>query len=138
MTQFFIVDTNVIVAGLLSQRADSPTVRLLDGMIDGSLMFLLSPELLAEYRSVLLRPRIAVAHRLNETEVDAFLAEITANAIWREPPAAPVMAPDSGDTHLWALLSCEPNAVLITGDALLLQNPPNDRVVMRPNEFFAD
>jgi uncharacterized protein len=137
MTRLLIVDTNVLVAGLLTRRPESPTVRLLDSMLDGSLLFLLSPALLAEYRAVLLRPKIAMAHRLSETEVDVLLTEITANAIWREPHVTTVAAPDVGDTHLWALLACEANAVLITGDGLLLQNPPDGRVVIRPGGFYA-
>jgi putative PIN family toxin of toxin-antitoxin system len=137
MTRLFIIDTNVLIAGLLSRRADSPTVRLLDAMLDGSLMFLLSPDLLAEYRAVLLRPRISAAHGLSEAEVDDLLTEITANAIWREPQTTCMVPPDAGDAHLWALLSCEENAVLITGDELLLQNPLHGRVVIRPGEFFA-
>lgn len=137
MTRLLIVDTNVLVAGLLTRRADSPTARLLDSMLDGSLLYLLSPALLAEYRAVLLMPRIASAHGLAETEVDALLTEITANAIWREPQAAAVTAPDADDTHLWALLACEANAVLLTGDALLLQNPPDGRVVIRPGDYYA-
>jgi len=136
MTRLFIVDTNVLIAGLLTRRPDSPTVRLLDAMLDGSLMFLLSPELLAEYRAVLLRPRIASIHGLSESDVDALLTEITANAIWREPQPQPTPAPDSGDAHLWALLACEANAALITGDELLLRNPLKGRLVIRPGDFF--
>lgn len=138
MTRLLIVDTNVLVAGLLTPRAESPTARLLDSMLDGSLFFLLSPALLAEYRAVLLRPRIAVAHGLAESDVDALLLEITANALWREPQAAEVTAPDDGDAHLWALLACEVDAVLITGDALLLHAPLDGRAVIRPSEYFAD
>jgi hypothetical protein len=83
----WVVDTNVLVAALLTAQADSPTARTLDAMLDGSLMFVLSPALLAEYRAVLLRPRLAQRHGLTEAEVDELLATITANAIWREPHA---------------------------------------------------
>ena len=53
MTRLYIIDTNVLVAGLLTGQADSPTARLLDSMLNGSLMFLLSPALLAAWRTVL-------------------------------------------------------------------------------------
>ena len=46
-----ILDTNVFVAGLLSQEKSSPTVRILDGMLLGVFAYLLSPALLSEYRS---------------------------------------------------------------------------------------
>ena len=141
MTRLYIIDTNVLVAGLLTGQADSPTARLLDSMLNGSLMFLLSPALLAEYRGVLIRPKLVAAHRLAAEEVDTLLAHITANAIWREPPISdevPHVAPDAGDTHLWALMHCEVNAALITGDQLLLNKPYPGRVVLQPRDFWLD
>jgi len=53
-----VIDTNVVVSGLLTSLAASPTVRILDGMLVGAFRFLLSVELLAEYRAVLLRQKI--------------------------------------------------------------------------------
>lgn len=131
-----IVDTNVFVAGLLAQEKGSPTVRILDGMLLGSFVYLLSPALLSEYRSVCLRPKISALHRLSEEAIDAVLTEITANAIWRDPVNESA-APDPGDNHLWNLLEAESAAVLITGDKLLLGNPPSDRQVLSPKGFVA-
>jgi predicted nucleic acid-binding protein len=139
MTRLYIVDTNVLVAGLLTTQADSPTARLVDPMLNGSLMFLLSPALLAEYRGVLIRPKLVAAHRLNTEEMDDLLSHITANAVWREPlisNESPHVAPDAGDTHLWALMHCEPNAALVTGDQLLLNNPYPGRVVLPPRDLW--
>lgn len=141
MTRFYIVDTNVVVASLITGQANSPTARLLNSMLDGSLIFVLSPALLAEYGGVLMRPKLVAAHRLNSGEVDELLAHITANAIWREPSVAndaPYVAPDQGDTHLWILMHCEPNAVLITGDQLLLSNPYPGRLVMQARDFWQE
>lgn len=131
MSQPVVVDTNVLVSGLLSREPDSPLAAILDGMINGSFTFLLSPLLLAEYRAVLLRPRVQHYHGLSVREVDAILTEIAANGIWREPvQAAP--APDSGDDHLWRLLSAVPGSILVTGDRLLLRNPPEHASVLSP------
>ena len=57
-----IVDTNVVIAGLLSSRKDSPVSLILDAMLDGRLLFLLSPSLLTEYHQVLLRPKLVKLH----------------------------------------------------------------------------
>jgi predicted nucleic acid-binding protein len=104
---------------------------ILDAMLSGSLLYLLSPELLAEYRSVLLRPKPTKLHGLAEAEADRLLVELTANAMWREPkPASP--APDRGDDHLWALLGAYAGSILITGDRLLLENPPTRSSVISP------
>lgn len=127
----FIVDTNVVVAGLITAPGESPVAAILDSMLSGRLFYLISPALLQEYRTVLLRPRIAKLHGLGETEIDDLLMELTANAIWREPHrSAP--APDRGDDHLWALLAAYENSILVTGDRLLQANPPPDSHVISP------
>ena len=53
-----IVDTSVLVAGLLTRDPTRPTAWFVDAMLKGRLMYLLSPALLEEYRRVLLRPKI--------------------------------------------------------------------------------
>ena len=57
-----IVDTNVVVAGLLTARADSPVARVLDDMLATVFPFAISDALLAEYRTVLRRPSLRKAH----------------------------------------------------------------------------
>jgi len=81
----FVVDTNAVIAGLMTDAGRSPVAWILDAMLSGSLRYLLSPERLAEYRSVLLRPKLTKLHGLAEVAVDRLLAELTANAMWREP-----------------------------------------------------
>jgi len=125
----FVVDTNVVVAGLITGADRSPVALIMDAMLSGSLLYLLSPELLAEYRSVLLRPKLTKLHGLTEAEVDRLLVELTANAMWREPKPA---SPARGDDHLWALLNAYAGSILITGDRLLLENPPARSSVISP------
>jgi len=131
--RIFIIDTNVLVAGLITSDSNSPTCGVLDAMLGGSLLYLLSEELLREYRNVLLRPKISRLHGLNESEVDQLLTEITANAIWRDPPPdTNHNSPDPQDTHLWALLASEPTAILITGDQMLIEKPRPRSSVISP------
>ncbi len=126
MNRAAVVDTNIVVSGLLTSDPGSPTAVVLDGMLSGRFPFLLSEELLAEYRAVLLRPAIRKAHELSERQVDAILIAIVANAIIREPVRSDT-APDRGDQHLWDLFTADASAILITGDALLLRKPPRGR-----------
>ncbi|MBE0511387.1 MAG: putative toxin-antitoxin system toxin component, PIN family [Gammaproteobacteria bacterium] len=133
----FIIDTNVLIAGLLSTQENSPTSRILDGMLNGTLIYLLSPDLLREYRAVLLRPKLRALHKLTESEIDQVLTEITANAIWHEPKVQHQQgAPDPGDQHLWNLLASERHAVLVTGDQLLIQHPHPGSSVISPASFI--
>ncbi|MEI6355377.1 MAG: putative toxin-antitoxin system toxin component, PIN family [Methylococcus sp.] len=137
MPSLYIIDTNVLVAGLISSNPASPPVRILDAMLNGEIIYVLSPDLLAEYRAVLLRPRISKIHRLAVDEVEVLLTEIAGNAVWREPDLeSKLWAPDPGDDHLWHLLDLEPPAILITGDRLLLTNPPVGRSLITPAGYF--
>jgi len=131
MPRLFIIDTNVLVAGLISTVNTAPTVQILDAMLKGSILYVVSPALLQEYRTVLLRPKLRKLHGLPEPEVDHLLVEITANSIWREP-ALSHQAPDSGDNHLCDLLLHAVDTILVTGDLLLLDSAPKDRLVITP------
>jgi len=130
------IDTNVVVAGLLTGSSESPTAKILDGMRSGAFPFLLSTELLAEYRKVLLRGKIRSLHGLSEQDVDLLLTVIAANAIVREPEAR-TGAPDAKDDHLWSLLQSEAKTVLVTDDHALAKSPPLKSAVLSPREFVA-
>lgn len=126
MSGRLLVDTNVVVAGLLTRDPASPTRALLDAMLGGRVGFLLSELLLAEYRAVLLRPKIAALHGLTEDEIDELLVQLAANAV------IAVIADEissqaelssgrgaAGDDHLVAILGSVPDALLVTGDLRL-------------------
>jgi putative PIN family toxin of toxin-antitoxin system len=139
VSSVFIIDTNVVVAGLLASHAESPVVRILDGMLRASFRFVVSEALLAEYRSVLLRPKLLKLHRLTALEVDVVLTDLARHAIVLPvplPTAAP-LAPDPGDQFLWNLLTSREDLLLVTGDKLLLQAGPLQKRVMAPQTFVA-
>ena len=127
----FVVDTNVLVADLFTGTNHSPVAMIPDAMISGRLVYLMSPELLDEYRAVILRPKLTALHGLSEVDVDCLFVETAANAIWREPHPTS-SAPDPGDDHLWALLDNFSGNILITGDRLLIEHPPVGSWVISP------
>ena len=129
-----VIDTNIVVSGLITADADSPAASILDRMLKGEIPYLLSEELLSEYAAVLCRPNIARLHQLGDAGIDTLLADIVANAVWREPASLEV-APDAGDNHLWRLLAAEYGSILVTGDKLLLRNPPANRSVISPRNY---
>ena len=137
MNSVFIIDTNVLVAGLLTSRADSPVARILDGMLRPSFRFALSEALLAEYRGVLLRPKLSRLHQLAESEIDTILTTLTRHAIVLPVPPQPnaLVARDIGDQFLWDLLTSREDLMLITGDTLLQQTGPLQARVMAPLKF---
>jgi len=129
-----VIDTNVVVSGVLTRLAISPTARILDGMLTGRFRYLLSIELLAEYRQVLLRPKIRRRHRLSEAEVDVLLTEIAANGIVLELEGSGRERRRRGDEHLWELLAAG-DSVLVTGDQKLIDEPAGGARVMSARDF---
>ena len=136
-TRVAVVDTNVVVSGILTSDIDAPTSRILDSMLSGTLRFALSIGLLEEYRSVLFRKKIRSRHGLDEAQIDTILTAVAENAVIREPADPPSFPPDEGDLHLWALLAALPGAVLVTGDQALVDNPPNWASVVTPRTFLS-
>ena len=131
-----IVDTNVVVAGLLTAHEASPVARILDSMLAAAFPFVVSEALLAEYRTVLLRPNLRKLHGLTIAEVEAILTDIAQHAIVLAPAAAPP-APDPGDQLLWGLLAARADLLLVTGDKLLLRDAGMHGRVMTPQAFVS-
>ncbi len=129
-----IVDTNVVVAGLLTANDSAPVARILDGMLAAAFPFLLSEALLAEYRAVLLRPGLRPLHGLDVAAVDAILTTLAQHAVVLAPGRG-TRAPDRGDQLLWDLLAARPDLVLVTGDKRLLDDMAMAGRVMDPLTF---
>ena len=139
MNRYFVIDTNVLVAGLLTAHADSPVARILDGMLTAAFPFVVSETLLAEYHAVLVRPKLCKLHGLSVAEIDLILTDIARHAIVLNPSSEVnnQVAPDLGDQFLWDLLAARADLVLVTGDKLLLQDAlMQDRVIL-PHTFVA-
>jgi putative PIN family toxin of toxin-antitoxin system len=130
----FILDTNVVASGLLTNDPASPPARMLDAVMNGDIRTLVSHELLAEYRAVLLRPAITARHGLDADAVDILLEEIALSCAVHNPASVHPDPPDPGDEHLWALMATDPGAVLVTGDRALIDAAPKAWRVLLPAE----
>jgi uncharacterized protein len=132
-----VIDTDVVVSGLIGGVPRSPTTAILNAMLGGRFTFLLSLDLLAEYREVLLRPAIRRRHGLSAAEVEVVLTELALNGTERDPAPSAAVLPDTGDRHLWALLEDTAAAVLVTGDGALRRRAPEPTRVLSPRQFLA-
>lgn len=139
MNPAYIVDTNVVVAGLTASQAGSPVARTLDAMVRAAFPFVLSPALLAEYRTVLLRPKLVKLHGLGAAQIDDVLTELAQSAIVLSPPeqASMLDAPDPGDQFLWNLLAFRSELILVTGDKRLQQDALMGHRVITPQVLVA-
>jgi putative PIN family toxin of toxin-antitoxin system len=134
--QVVIVDTNVVVAGLLTANAASPVARILDGMLAAVFPFVVSEALLAEYHTVLIRPKLRKLHGLTLAEIETILTDLAQHAILLAPAAA-APAPDRGDQFLWNLLAARADLLLVTGDKRLLRDAGMKGRVIAPAAFLA-
>ncbi|AJD47657.1 nucleic acid binding protein [Isoalcanivorax pacificus W11-5] len=132
----WVVDTCVLVSGVLS--SGGPPARILDQMLTAQVRYALSLPLLAEYRTVLLRPKLLARHSLAVEEVDQLLEALILPAVIVDPvPPATLQAPDPGDQHLWDLLCYREDLTLLTGDRLLLEQAPESLSLMPPTDWVA-
>lgn len=131
-----VIDTNVVVSGLVGREPGSPPAVILDAMLAGRFTYLLSVDLLAEYREVLLRPAIRRHHGLTDAEVEVVLTDLAMNGTLHEPGPSTAALPDAGDRHVWALLE-DSTAVLVTGDDALRRRSPDPSRVLSPRQFLA-
>jgi putative PIN family toxin of toxin-antitoxin system len=128
-----LIDTNVVVSGLITGISASPTARILDGMVAGRFRFVLSVELLVEYREVLLRPKISARHRLSAAEIDVLLTDVVANGIMADVESTGGRVKD--DDHLRRILAAEPSAILVTGDTRLADSLGRTARSLTPRGF---
>lgn len=71
MTYYAVIDTNVFISALLSKRADSATVKVLDAMMEGKIVPLYHEEILAEYEEVLRRNKFHFKEENIKLVIDA-------------------------------------------------------------------
>ncbi|MGH7625267.1 MAG: putative toxin-antitoxin system toxin component, PIN family [Gemmatimonadaceae bacterium] len=110
MTLRIVLDTNVLISGLLS--AHGPPAQLLDLALTGELALLLDDRILAEYREVTQRPRFGFSQADVARAVDAL-------AVIAEHVAAPPLAvnlPDPGDLPFLEVAAAGGADALVTGN----------------------
>ncbi len=123
MKQYYAVfDTNVLVSALLTGNPESPTVALLDLVVNRTIVPLYNAEILQEYRDVLGRTKF----RFNKKRVDAVLTAIQRGiAVDRTP--ADWNFPDEDDIVFYEVALSIDEAYLITGNTRHF--PPVTKVV---------
>ena len=125
-----VVDTNVLVAALLSRRSASPTVRIFRALLDGRFTPLYAPDVVAEYREVLSRPHF----RFDAEAVAVLIDRIVSIGELVEPTDSEETFPDLDDKVFYcvALAKSDEDAKLVTGNA---RHYPQSSFVVTPAEF---
>lgn len=110
-----VVDTNVIVSGLISAR--SATARVVDAILAGRIVPLFSQDTHAELVEVLGRPKLKRYLSKASVSRESFLADLAAIAEFVRPGPVRAQIRDSKDRPIIAVATSVPSPdFLITGD----------------------
>lgn len=113
--RYWVVDTNVVVSGLLTPSGHS--ARLLDAVLDGRVKLVYDARILAEYRDVLRRPRLKLA----PDKIQAFLKGLHGQMLVT-PKALESTGPDPDDIAFVAVALGTADRTIVTGN--LAHYPP--------------
>ena len=105
----WVIDTNVIVSGLLNPNG--PPARVLDAVVEGRIKLVHDARILAEYRDVLLRPRL----KLNPGSVQIFLDGLRSQMLVT-PERVPVAGPDPDDLVFVEAALATTDRTIVTGN----------------------
>lgn len=128
---YAVIDTNVIVASLLTKHHDSATVRVMDAVYSGKLVPILNEEIISEYRDVLHRRRLG----LNVEKCDFIISLISDLGITLERIKSDIQMIDEKDRVFYeiALAGVEVgNSKLVTGN---IKHYPEVDFVVTPSQL---
>ena len=131
MKYYAVIDTNVIVAALLTKNKDSATLRVINAVLDGTIIPLYHQDILAEYNDVLHRPKFS----LQEDTIAFILKAITQYGVEVFPQPSGEILVDMDDLIFYevALEKREDEAYLVTGNQ---QHYPIKDFIVTPAEML--
>jgi putative PIN family toxin of toxin-antitoxin system len=110
-----VVDTNVLVSGLLS--AKGAPAKIVDAILRGSVIPIVSEATFAELKDVLSRPKLQHRFRRAGVVVEAFLAELAAVVEFVTPDSSELPIRDPKDRPFIDLAGTRPAPdFIVTGD----------------------
>ena len=107
--RLWVIDTNVVVSGLLVPYG--PSARVLDAVTDGRIKLVYDARILAEYRDVLHRPRL----KLSRSRIAAFLKSLESQMLVT-PHALTVTGPAADDIVFVEAALPTPDRTIVTGN----------------------
>lgn len=114
MKCYAVIDTNVLIAALLSKRIDTATVRVLDAVLDGKITPLYHEDILAEYDEVLHRSKF----HFKEETIQLIINAIKQYGVEVYPQPTGEILIDMDDLIFYevAMEKREDDAYLVTGN----------------------
>lgn len=131
MTVYAVIDTNVLVSALLSEKEDAATVQVVDRLIAGIITPVYSREIMAEYQAVLNRKKF----RFSQDRINFLLSAIEKFGVLVVPSPRGVILPDLKDLPFYEVVMEERDdeAYLVTGN---LKHFPKEPFIVTPRQLI--
>ena len=132
MTYYVVIDTNVLVSGLLSKNEESPPVQLVDALLEGRMTPLYHQDILAEYDDVLHRDKFP----FTEKRIRTVFAAIRKYGVEVFPQPTGEILVDMDDLVFYevAMEKRDDDAYLVTGNQ---RHYPIRDFIVTPAEMMA-
>ena len=121
-------DTNVLVSALMSTHADSPTVLLLDYVLDGRIVLLYNEDIINEYKDVLHRDKF----HFDDEQIDALL-DLIRTGLYLDPTASQETFADEDDRVFYEVALSKEEGYVVTGNT---KHFPKSPIVVTPAEMM--
>ena len=128
-TYYAVFDTNVLVSALLTKKADSPTVQLLDYVFDGQIVLLYNEAIIREYEEVLHRGHFAFP---DERVRD--LIDLVKTGLQLDPIDSGENFIDEDDKVFYEVALTQDDGYVVTGNT---KHFPKSPIVVTPAEMVA-
>ena len=126
--QFYAVfDTNVFVSALMSTREDSPTVMLLDYVVDERIVLLYNDEILNEYDEVLHRDKFHFSDERIQMVLD-----LVKTGLHLDRTKSNEAFPDPDDRVFYEVALSKEGGYVVTGN---LRHFPKTPIVVTPADM---
>lgn len=127
-TFYAVFDTNVLVSALMSRRSDSPTVVLLDYVLDGRIVLLYNEDILSEYDEVLHRTKFDFSNERIQAVID-----LVKTGMQLDPTVSCEDFPDPDDRVFYEVALTKDGAYMVTGNQ---KHFPKSPIVVTPAEMI--
>ncbi len=131
MSCYVVIDTNVLVSALLSNKDDSATVQIVGKVFNGQIIPVYSAAIVKEYYEVLSRKKFG----FSQDVISYLLTAIEKYGICVEPSPSGIILPDMKDLPFYEVVleKLDDGAYLVSGN---IKHFPKEPYIVTPKELL--
>ena len=126
---YAVIDTNVLVASMLTKNQDSATLQLINALYEHAFTTLYNNDILKEYYEVLSREKFGFAPNVVKGLIDI----VRDNGVHADRIPSGESFPDPTDAVFYEVALSKVGAFVVTGNA---RHSPNKPIVVTPAELL--